>query len=57
MSVFLNDVDAYYAAVKERGADILQAPRDEPWHVREMLVRDPDGHVIRFGTGTDHQHE
>lgn len=24
-------------------------PEDEEWGVREMMVKDPDEHVIRFG--------
>ena len=57
MSIFVNDIDAYHEAIRGRGADIVMEPRDEPWHMREMHVRDPDGHVIRFGTGTEHDHD
>lgn len=53
LSVFMEDVDAYYEDIKARGAKILSVPDDKPWFVREMLVQDPDGHIIRFGHGID----
>ncbi|HVW97903.1 MAG TPA: glyoxalase superfamily protein [Mucilaginibacter sp.] len=47
----LENVDEYYAFIKERGAVILSPPADKEWLMREMLVQDPDGHIIRFGHG------
>lgn len=49
----LENVDEYYAFIKARGAEILSLPEDKPWFMREMLVRDPDGHIIRFGQGLE----
>lgn len=51
LSIFLDDVDAYHERVKRLGADIIHEPVNEPWGMREMLVRDPNEHVIRFGHG------
>jgi uncharacterized glyoxalase superfamily protein PhnB len=48
VSLFLDDVDAYYERIKETGAIIKREPQDEPWGCRELLTEDPDGHVIRF---------
>lgn len=48
-SVFVDNVDEYYEAIKAKGAKILSPPEDMAWNVREMLVEDPDGHMIRFG--------
>jgi predicted enzyme related to lactoylglutathione lyase len=31
------------------GAEIVMAPRNFP-HAREFHVRDPDGHILRFGS-------
>jgi len=42
-------VDAYYAAIKEKGDVILSVPEDKPWFMREMLLKDPDGHILRVG--------
>ena len=51
LSIFMEDVDDYYEKIKKLGADILFPPKNEPWGMREMQVRDPNKHVIRFGHG------
>lgn len=47
------DVDAYYEMIKTRGAKVISPPEDKPWFMREMLVVDLDGHMIRFGHGIE----
>jgi GNAT superfamily N-acetyltransferase/predicted enzyme related to lactoylglutathione lyase len=49
ISVMVDDVDALYESIKVKGGKILSTPEDMPWGIREMLVQDPDGHIIRFG--------
>ncbi|MEZ0541336.1 glyoxalase superfamily protein [Fibrella arboris] len=49
LSLMVDDVDAYYDTIKANGATIVRPPTDEPWNMREMLVKDPDGHILRFG--------
>ena len=49
----LDDVDAYYENIKAKGAKIAAAPQSMEWNTREMLVEDPDGHMIRFGHRID----
>jgi catechol 2,3-dioxygenase-like lactoylglutathione lyase family enzyme len=49
----VENVDEYYASIADKGPTILSLPEDKPWFMREMLVRDPDGHIIRFGHGID----
>jgi catechol 2,3-dioxygenase-like lactoylglutathione lyase family enzyme len=49
----VENVDDYHAFILARGAEILAIPENKPWFMREMLVRDPDGHIIRFGHGID----
>jgi catechol 2,3-dioxygenase-like lactoylglutathione lyase family enzyme len=49
MAIMVEDVDAYHELVKSKGAKVLVEPIDREWFMREMLVEDPDGHVIRFG--------
>jgi uncharacterized glyoxalase superfamily protein PhnB len=39
-------VDAVYAAMLERGAEIVHSLRDEEWGVRRFFVRDPNGRVV-----------
>ncbi|WP_381798304.1 VOC family protein [Streptomyces niveus] len=46
MSIEVDDVDAAYAAVGARGAEIVHPLRDEEWGVRRFFVRDPDGRVV-----------
>lgn len=46
MSIEVEDVDAVYAAMRERGAEIVHPLGDEEWGVRRFFVRDPDGRVV-----------
>jgi catechol 2,3-dioxygenase-like lactoylglutathione lyase family enzyme len=45
----VDDVDALYAEVQERGAGIDYTIYDAPHGFREFGVQDPDGHDIAFG--------
>jgi catechol 2,3-dioxygenase-like lactoylglutathione lyase family enzyme len=47
MSVWVDDVDAVHQQCQAAGLDVTFPPTDMPWHVREMHVRHPDGHVFR----------
>lgn len=49
LSIFLDDVDDYCERITKLGAEVIEKPADKPWGMREMLVRDPNEHVIRFG--------
>lgn len=51
LSIFLDDVDEYFERILKLGAEVILPPKDMPWGVREMHVRDPNDHVIRFGHG------
>jgi uncharacterized glyoxalase superfamily protein PhnB len=42
-------VDALYAEVAGRGAEILTTPATKPWGLREFSLSTPDGHRIVFG--------
>jgi uncharacterized glyoxalase superfamily protein PhnB len=39
----VRDVDEAFAAVVAAGVDVVEAPVDEPWGLREARIRDPDG--------------
>lgn len=52
MSVWVDDVDAVHAQCVEEGLEVTMPPTNEPWGVREMHVRHPDGHVFRISKGT-----
>ncbi|MDA0652200.1 MAG: VOC family protein [Proteobacteria bacterium] len=51
--IYLDDLDAYYREIKDRSVDIIAAPEDKPWGMREMAVRTPDGHRVMFGQDLD----
>jgi uncharacterized glyoxalase superfamily protein PhnB len=48
--VFVTDVDALYAELEERGAKLLNEPKDYPYGMRDFNVNDPDGNELCFGT-------
>jgi uncharacterized glyoxalase superfamily protein PhnB len=39
----VRDVDAVGRKLKDAGAEIIEAPVDKPWRLREMRIQDPDG--------------
>jgi len=39
----VRDVDAVGRELEDAGVDIVEAPVDKPWGLREMRVQDPDG--------------
>jgi uncharacterized glyoxalase superfamily protein PhnB len=49
----VEDVDAFYASALAAGADVLKAPTDEPWGMRELALRSPDGHRFMLGQAID----
>ncbi len=51
MSVWVDDVDAVHARCVAEGLEVTHLPTNEPWGVREMHVRHPDGHVLRISKG------
>jgi len=48
LSIWVDDVDVVHAACVRAGLDVLRLPLNEPYGVREMHVRHPDGHVFRI---------
>ena len=46
----VEDVQVLQAELQARGARIVQPPTNYP-HALEMRVEDPDGHILRFGSG------
>jgi uncharacterized glyoxalase superfamily protein PhnB len=50
-------VDELYQEFIANGLEITWPPTDEPWGVREMHVRHPDGHVFRVGQGMEEEEE
>ena len=48
--VYLEDVDALHTRLQAGKVVIQQQPTDQPWGVRDMQIRDLDGHRITFAT-------
>jgi catechol 2,3-dioxygenase-like lactoylglutathione lyase family enzyme len=46
----VTDAAALYAEIAPKGAIIRMAPKNFPW-AYEMQIEDPDGHVLRIGSG------
>ncbi len=47
--VYVDDVDAALARLREAGAPVVADPEDQPWGERVASVRDPDGNVVHLG--------
>ena len=45
----VDDVDSFHARAVDADAEILKPPTDEPWGMREMALRSPDGHRYMLG--------
>ncbi len=52
LSAFIEvlDVDALHQELRTAGARIRQAPRDEPWAMRSLIVSDLDDNLICFAS-------
>jgi len=48
LTIEMEDVDAWYKVIKERGVAIEVEMRDEPWGDRHFAVVDPNGIGIDF---------
>jgi uncharacterized glyoxalase superfamily protein PhnB len=47
--VFCDEVDAWYADLKRKGADVKAEPKDYPYGMRDFAAMDPDGNLLSFG--------
>ena len=45
---YVDDADAVFEEFKAKGADVIRGPEDSFYGMREIDVRDPDGHIIAF---------
>ena len=48
VAIWVDDVDAVHERCLAEALEVTFPPTDEPWGVREMHVRHPDGHVFRI---------
>jgi predicted enzyme related to lactoylglutathione lyase len=47
--VLVEDLDAYVAEIGARGAQVISAPADRSYGLRECVLGTPDGHRIVLG--------
>ena len=53
MSIWVDDVDAIHQHCLANDIEVTMPPTDEPWNVRELHIRHPDGHVFRISKGIE----
>lgn len=46
LCVYVDDVDAAVADLRDRGHEVLVEPVDQPWDERMAYVADPDGNPV-----------
>ena len=51
--LWTDDVRALYDEFTRSGADLLHEPRERPWGMLEIRVRDLNGYVLGFGQPLD----
>lgn len=42
------DMDAAFAEISAKGAEVVQEPTDQPYGVRDCVFRDPAGNLVRI---------
>jgi catechol 2,3-dioxygenase-like lactoylglutathione lyase family enzyme len=47
--IYVDDVEAVHEELVGRGADVMHAPVDQGYGLREIRVRDPHGYILAFG--------
>lgn len=48
-----HDLDGLHAHALAQGAEVIEPPTDQPWGLREMMLRAPGGHEIILGAEID----
>ena len=46
---WVSEVEALHRELAAKGADLLYGPTVQPYGIKEIAVRDRDGHVLGFG--------
>ncbi len=46
--IVLDNLDAFYQEICQRGVLQPEPPEETPWGRREMTLKDPDGNTLRF---------
>jgi hypothetical protein len=51
----LSDLAALHQEYQAKAVKIIEPPTDKPWAMREMLIEDVDGHILRIGAPRPHE--
>jgi PhnB protein len=43
--VYVDDVDAVVARAVAAGGSVVEAPTNQPWGLRQAIIRDPEGYL------------
>ena len=54
--VMVDGLDEYFGQVSARGAEVISAPADRAYGLREFVIRTPDGHRLMFAERLDGVH-
>ncbi len=46
--IMVEGIDELAEQLDARGVTVRQAPRDQPWGLRDMVIADPDGNTIEI---------
>ena len=47
--IFCDEVDQYFQDIAAKGAEVVIAPDDRPYGMRDFAIKDQDGNIITFG--------
>ncbi|WP_425616120.1 VOC family protein [Anatilimnocola sp. NA78] len=47
--LFCDEVDSYFAEIRNRGALVVEEPKNYDYQMRDFVVRDLDGNHLSFG--------
>jgi uncharacterized glyoxalase superfamily protein PhnB len=48
ININVENIDAYYQSLLDKGLKPSSSPHDWPWGNREFVIRDPDGYKLVF---------
>jgi len=51
----LEDLATLHQEYLANAVKIIEMPTDKPWGMREMLIEDVDGHILRIGAPRPHE--
>jgi len=51
--IYVRNVDNLFAELRAAGVAVADPPENRPYNCREMIIDDPDGHILAFGQVLD----